>query len=139
MYEELKEQIKLHEGYRLEAYNCTEGFLTGGYGHKILDGEHIPSTKEGWSKVFEDDFLRSLEGAKRIIDFDTIHPKAQEVCIEAVFVLGVRGFSCFKRTLQHLKEGSYSMASKELKDSLWFKKQATNRVQALCNILEAIK
>ncbi len=36
---EVKDRIKAHEGYRLEPYHCTEGFLTGGYGHKILDGE----------------------------------------------------------------------------------------------------
>ena len=28
-YEDVKESIRKHEGYRLEPYKCTEGFLTG--------------------------------------------------------------------------------------------------------------
>ena len=31
-FEELKERIKEHEGYRLDVYKCSEGFDTGGYG-----------------------------------------------------------------------------------------------------------
>ena len=37
-YEDVKESIRKHEGYRLEPYKCTEGFLTGGIGHKINEG-----------------------------------------------------------------------------------------------------
>ncbi len=35
----LREQIKEHEGYRLDVYKDTLGFDTGGYGHKIIPGE----------------------------------------------------------------------------------------------------
>ena len=52
-----KDRIKEHEGFRLEPYNLsygnvTESFQTGGYGHRIIPGEEIPTTKEGWEKVF---------------------------------------------------------------------------------------
>ena len=49
---DIKERIKAHEGYRLEPYHCTEGHLTGGWGHKILDGEEVPKSEEA-SKKFE--------------------------------------------------------------------------------------
>ena len=45
---EVKQRIKAHEGYRLEPYHCTENFLTGGWGHKILDGEKVPTAEEEW-------------------------------------------------------------------------------------------
>ena len=48
-----KTHIKSEEGYKLEAYKCTEGYLTGGYGHRIMDGEAIPSTKKGWVEIFD--------------------------------------------------------------------------------------
>ena len=35
----VKARIKAHEGYRLEPYKDTLGFLTGGWGHKILGCE----------------------------------------------------------------------------------------------------
>ena len=46
--DELKERIKRHEGYVEGIYEDTLGFKTGGYGHKILPGEDIPTTKDGW-------------------------------------------------------------------------------------------
>ena len=58
-YDDIKESIKLHEGYRLMPYKCTEGHLTGGVGHKINDGEEVPTTKEGWLKLFDKDFETS--------------------------------------------------------------------------------
>ena len=46
--EQTKEAVKKEEGYRLETYRCTEGHLTGGYGHKMLEGEvHLKTTQGG--------------------------------------------------------------------------------------------
>ena len=42
----LKNEVKKEEGYKLEVYIDTEGYPTGGYGHKIIDGEEIPTTKD---------------------------------------------------------------------------------------------
>ena len=66
--EAVKTRIKLHEGFRLEPYTDTEGFLTGGFGHKILDGETLPTTKEGWEELFDKDFDRAYEGAMEIFE-----------------------------------------------------------------------
>ena len=64
---DIKERIKGHEGYRLEPYHCTEGFLTGGYGHKISDGEDVPTTQEGWESLFDKDFTKAHDGAKTLV------------------------------------------------------------------------
>ena len=58
---EVKERIKAHEGYRLSPYHCTEGHLTGGYGHKILDGEDVPTTQEGWIALFDKDYDKAFK------------------------------------------------------------------------------
>ena len=139
----LKEKIKIHEGFRDMIYLDSLGKKTIGYGHLITPTDKFKEDKRysiaELNRVFEYDFKRSLDGSKRICEFDKLHPKAQEVVIEAVFVLGVRGFSLFKRCIGHLNEGRYMNGSLELKDSLWCKKQANNRVLALCDILESIK
>ena len=64
---EVKERIKAHEGYRLSPYHCTEGHLTGGWGHKILDGEDVPTTQEGWIALFDKDYDKAHEGAKTLV------------------------------------------------------------------------
>ena len=142
-FEELKERIKKHEGYRDKIYLDSLGKKTIGYGHLVTATDKFKADKRysiaELNRVFEYDFKRSLDGAGRITDFDNLHPKAQEVAIECCFVLGAKGFSSFKRTIEHLNEGRWTDASSELKNSLWYRNQATNRVSALCDILESIK
>ena len=142
-FEELKERIKEHEGYKDKIYLDSLGKKTIGYGHLVTATDKFKADKRysiaELNRVFEYDFKKSLDGAGRITDFDNLHPKAQEVAIECCFVLGAKGFSLFKRTIGHLNEGRWTDASAELKNSLWYKKQASNRVSALCEILESIK
>jgi len=138
-FEELKERIKHHEGFVDSIYRDSLGKRTIGYGHLIVytddfkDGKKY--SKEELEETFEKDFQNAVEGASRILDLDKLHPKAKEVAIECVFVLGASGFSRFKRCVIALEEQRYNDSSAELKDSLWFK-QATNRVETLAKILE---
>ena len=142
-YEELINRIKEHEGYRNKVYLDSLGKKTVGYGHLCRVDEKWDDDKQydhkHLDKIFEYDFNIALNSAKRVTDFDKLHPKAQEVAIECCFVLGAKGFSLFKLCIGHLNEGRYTNAAEELKDSLWCKKQAFNRVSALCQILESIK
>ena len=120
-YKNIKKSIKLHEGYRLEPYYCTENFLTGGYGHKIIDGEDIPTDKAGWSKLFDKDFKIALEGAKRLVDERKVHPTAFGIIVETVYQLGEFGVSKFKKMLAAVDTHDYLTAGWEMKDSLWAK------------------
>ena len=90
-YDEIKESIRKHEGYRLEPYKCTEGFLTGGIGHKINEGEEIPTTEEGWLELFDKDFEIALNGARRLLNEEETHPEAFGIVIEMCFQLGEFG------------------------------------------------
>ena len=77
MYEELKQQIKEHEGFVPKIYKCPLGKRTIGYGHLILDHEQFEEdkeyTKEQLELVFEKDFEMSLNDANpmfvKIINF----------------------------------------------------------------------
>lgn len=129
-YDDVKESIKLHEGYRLMPYKCTEGHLTGGVGHKINDGEEIPTTKEGWLKLFDKDFEIALNGAQRLVDERKVHPTAFGIVIEMVFQLGEFGVSKFKKMLSAIDTNDYFTAGWEMKDSLWAQ-QTPNRAEEL--------
>jgi len=118
-YKNLKNSIKEHEGYRLEPYFCTENHLTGGYGHKILDGEAVPTTKEGWEELFDKDFDKALNGAGRLIDEQETHPTAFGIMIEMVFQLGEFGVSKFKKMIAAIERKEYAIASEEMLDSKW--------------------
>ena len=139
--EAVKTRIKLHEGFRLEPYTDTEGFLTGGFGHKILDGETLPTTKEGWEELFDKDFDRAYEGAMEIFEgkVDNIYTQGLDqntidvvkgVLVEMVYQLGKYGVLKFKNFLKALDEGDLSRASEEMLDSLWAR-QTPNRAKDL--------
>lgn len=129
---ELMDRVKEHEGYRLDPYFCTEGHLTGGYGHKILEGEVVPTTKEGWDLLFEKDFNKAWDS---MIDLCSthelnIHIKAQGILCEMIFQMGASGVSKFKNMILALKSKSYSVAASEMLDSRWAK-QTPNRAKEL--------
>ena len=125
---ELMDRVKEHEGYRLDPYLCTEGFLTGGYGHKILDGEDIPTTKEGWDKIFEQDFDKAWDSMNELCAENNlkIHIKAQGILCEMIFQMGKYGVSKFKNMIVALQTESYDTAASEMLDSKWAK-QTPNR------------
>ncbi len=136
-FEKLKDRIKKHEGYRVDVYKCSEGFDTGGYGHKIIPGEDIPTTEEGWNKLFEKDFQTACEGADRVLGDCDIDTTAKEVVIEMVYQMGEGGVSKFKGMLSALRKGKYTDASDEMIDSLWYR-QTPNRASELALTMREI-
>ena len=50
MYEEVKEEIKICEGYVNKIYKCSEGFDTIFYGHKVIPGDSYQIGEGGVSK-----------------------------------------------------------------------------------------
>ena len=137
MYINLKERIKEHEGYCETVYKDTLGFETGGYGHKIIPGEDIPTDRDGWEDLFESDFQRAVDGASRILDGYDIDDTAREVIIEMVFQMGEGGVSKFKSALSHLYNQRYTECAGEMLNSRW-RNQTPMRAKKLADIMAEI-
>lgn len=132
----IKDKTKLsvqeHEGYRLEPYRCTEGFLSGGWGHKILPGEEVPTTKEGWEEIFNKDFDNAWNQMEQLCDTHNLpeNEEMRSILCEMIFQLGFTGVSKFKMMIKALQEGNMEEASNQMKDSRWYV-QTPNRCVAL--------
>ena len=145
--EQVKARIKAHEGYRLEPYKDTLGFLTGGWGHKILGGEEVPQSEAGWQELFDKDFDIALKGANSLIQehlrdnhtFLSDSQKAiiQGVLIEMCFQLGQAGVSKFKNMFKALGECEFFEAAKQMQDSRWYD-QTPARCLELSDIIKNI-
>ena len=122
MYEEVKEEIKLCEGYVNKIYKCSEGFDTIFYGHKVTPEdtyEHgVEYPKEMGEQVFEKDFERTLHAAERLIGDRPINNTAKEVIINMVYQIGEGGVSKFKNMWKALDNEDYGEASFQMLDSL---------------------
>jgi hypothetical protein len=151
-YAGVKDRVKEHEGFRLNPYilkyddvngkSIVEKHQTGGYGHKILPGEDIPTTQEGWEEVFETDFNNALEGSYRIFPkqngVDYLPSTVRGIAVEMVFQLGTTGFKRFKKTIEHINEERYEDAGFELCDSKWAE-QTPGRAVKLCEMLRKVR
>jgi lysozyme len=125
MYEELKEEIKLHEGFVPRVYKDTLGKRTIGYGHLCVEPEQWDDnkeyTKEELENVFSKDFNEALKNAEHLIGERSINHVAKEVIIEMVFQLGIGGVGKFKNMWKALDGEDYGEASFQMLDSLWAK------------------
>ena len=135
----LREQIKEHEGYRLDVYKDTLGFDTGGYGHKILPGEDIPTTKEGWDKLFDKDFDKAWDLKDRFCAENNLNIPSKAECIlcEMIYQMGFGGVSKFKMMITALQQNDFVEAALQMLDSRWAK-QTPNRANTLSKQMEEI-
>ncbi len=129
--EQTKKEIKKEEGFRMEVYKDTLGFETGGYGHKMIEGEDTPTDMAGWEKLFERDFARAMTGAEDVLMLcPNVHDTARHIVVEMCYQMGAYGVSKFKGMLKALQDDDYKTASVEMLDSLWAK-QTPNRANRM--------
>ena len=142
MYESLKEEIKLHEGYRNKVYLDHLSNRTVGYGHLCLDIEQWDDnkeyTKEELDLVFEKDFNIALNDANKILEGKPVNNVAREVIIELVFNIGMPRTKKFVKMLSALDKEDYGEASFQLLDSL-YAKQVPARAGKLAGKMRSAK
>jgi len=136
--ENTKEEVKREEGFRMEVYKDTLGFSTGGYGHKMLEGEVAPKDKVGWTKIFERDFAVAVSGSEELLMLcPNIDETARNIVVEMCYQMGSFGVSKFKGMLSALQESDYKTASIEMLDSRWAK-QTPERAMRMSQRMESI-
>ena len=107
MYEELKEQIKEHEGFVPRTYKDSLGKKTIGFGHLCVEPEQWDDdkeyTREELERVFDNDFEEALKNAESLIGERSINFIAKQVIIEMVFQLGIGGVGKFKKDVVSIR------------------------------------
>ena len=124
MYEELKEEIRKHEGFRAVVYKDSLGKRTVGWGHLCVE-DHWEDDKEYsedyLKEIFDKDFDNALKNAESLIGERSINHIAKQVIIEMVFQLGIGGVGKFKKMWEALDKEDYNEASLQMLDSRWAK------------------
>lgn len=123
MKSKYKNLTKDFEGLRLKPYRCSAGKLTIGYGRNIED---IGISKEEAYMMFESDFNRAMEDAKKLceafnINYRHLSESRFYVLTDMMFNLGYDRLSKFKKMLTALSKSDYDSAAKEMLDSKWAK------------------
>ena len=125
MYENLKEEIKSHEGFVNKIYKDHLGFPTIFFGHLITPEDNYEEDKEYpkemGEEVFELDFKKALDSTESLIGSRPVNHTAKEVLIEMVYKMGVGGVSKFKKMWAALDNEDYEEAGNQMLDSRWAK------------------
>ena len=124
MYEELKSEIKEHEGYRDTVYLDSLSKRTVGFGHLCVedhweDGKQYD--KEYLEEIFEKDFNIALTDDNKILEGKPVNHIAIEVIIELVFNIGMPRTKKFVKCLAALDNEDYNEAGNQILDSLYAK------------------
>ena len=133
-YYNLKKRIKLNEGFSLKPYKDQLGYLTIGYGHLVLSNEKFLLKKQlhkkEFEKIFEKDFKKALSNFNNTLKPITSNKKEEELLIEMVFQIGIRGCLKFKNLIKNMRKGNKHLVCFEMMESLWYK-QTPYRVKTL--------
>jgi len=114
------EQLKIDEGCRLTAYQCTSGVWTIGNGHTagVKKGDKI--TQAQAEKFLLEDTLEAARDASSLpVGFDTLNAVRQAVLINMCFNLGKPKVLAFKRTLEAIAMRDFENAALYMLQSRW--------------------
>jgi len=139
MYNELKNRIKKHEGFRDVMYLDNLGKKTIGYGHLVTEDGILPGiqySKKELDELFEKDFSTALRDATKLVSHLDLPNEAFNVVIEMCFQLGLPKVTKFVNFLDALKKYDYNRAANEMLLSKWYE-QTPARCQELSNIIRS--
>jgi len=153
----LIQQLRIHEGSEMVAYEDTTGHLTVGIGHN-LDKRHSQSDIESigadWFKLRNETEYLTEDQIEQLLEIDlegiedkallivpcynTLNEVRQRVVCDMLFNLGPSKLKKFKNTIKHICRGEYILASEGMKASLWAK-QVKGRASVLISMMRTGK
>ena len=137
------EQLIMHEGLRLQAYDDATGHLIKAgsklQGHPTIGvGRNLSargiSQMEAMILLKEDIFECTRDLRKTYPWFTDLSDVRQRVLIDMAFNLGMKGLGGFKMTLRLIEEGKYERAAEHMMKSKWAG-QVGKRAQRLCHMM----
>jgi lysozyme len=143
MTDKLIEQLKFEEGLRLDAYHCTEGRRTIGYGHNLdakpyYKGCRIASsiTESLAEELLEYDVETTIEQLDAAWHgFQLLTRARQDACINMAFQLGVEGFMKFQKLRDALVHCDFVKAKDEALRSQWAKQTPARALRVANQLL----
>ena len=123
---DVKAMIKQHEGVRYKPYTVGDPPLWHiGYGHLIGNGKTLPEdfprsmSKKEVDALFDKDFAHHLKIAAATPGYGQANQTGKAAFIDLAFNMG-RWWPGFPKASKALKEGNFSLAANELKDSKYY-------------------
>ena len=112
MLDNVKEMLLKHEGLRTFPYKCSEDKLTIGIGRNL---EANGITEDEAMYLLDNDIKRVIESLdKHWRVWKSFPKKAQLVCIDCTFQMGITGWMAFRHTRALMEMDCWLEASEEI-------------------------
>jgi lysozyme len=112
----LKDMLRRHEGFKSKPYLCTAGKTTIGHGRNIQDKG---ISKDEAHYLLSNDIADAMVALGKYRWFTILDEVRQSVLIDMAINLGVRKLMEFERTIGHIINAEYDLASEEMLRSRW--------------------
>ena len=126
----LKSMLKRQEGFCESPCRCPAGYFTIGHGHKM--GDNFKISRKTADLILDEDIHLA------IFQYESLGLRLgqarQNVCVNMIFNLGLKGFLGFKKMIAALEQQDYETAADEMIDSLWAE-QVKGRAVELAEIM----
>ena len=138
-FEAFKSELIEDEDSKAITYKDTEGNLTVGVGHKVLDTDALKLGSEvdaeTIDRMLEEDASSAVANAESLVhDWEGLPSQAKHALSNMTFQLGKKGVSKFEGTLDLINRGDYRGASVEMLDSKWAE-QTPNRAKKISRLM----
>lgn len=118
----LREQLLLDEGLRLQSYKDSLGFLTIGVGRLIDPKKGGGISKDEAMLLLDNDIKAKTKQLQTALPWMLKLCEARQgVLLNMAFQMGVEGLLKFKNTLAMIQAGKYEAAADGMLQSLWAK------------------
>lgn len=127
MIEQLKDELKIDEGYVGKIYLDHLGKKTVGIGHLCRKNEPeytmevgSPVSDERVSELFEKDISWTINDCYRLLpDFDMLPETVRLIFANMAYNLGINRLGGFKLLIKGIEARDWSRAADEMRDSKW--------------------
>ena len=141
LLEQIKNDLRRHEGCVPHVYLDSEGLRTLGIGHLIGNSDPewfyevgMPVDPEVVEEYFEEDVAEAVHDASYLVNLEKHPDFVKRVLINMAFNLGRTRLSGFKKMLKCIEDRNYGLAANEMVDSKWYK-QVGRRSKELVKIM----
>lgn len=125
----LIEQLKGHEGFRSNYYQCSANKKTIGYGRNVeanplpayleRDFDNFPMTHEEAEQLLIEDITNVGNALLRHFNYLHLSNARQAVLINMAFNMGVSGLLLFKKMFKAISNYDFEQAATEMLNSKW--------------------
>lgn len=115
--------IAEHEGCELDPYQDTKSVWTVGYGHNCQDKSISQDIAD---RLLQDDVREAIHDCRSFTWFDALNEVRAAVIVNMVFNMGLTRFRGFIKTIGYLELGGFGLASEEMLDSKWARKDVSH-------------